>query len=50
MVGGILLVITYIIYNHHEDNNPGIGFNYAYISGIAMIIKEFFPQRIYGEF
>jgi len=38
MVGGILLVITYLIFNYHEEDHPGIGFNYAYISGIAMII------------
>ena len=38
MLGGIFLVITYLIYNYHEEEHPGIGFNYAYISGIAMII------------
>ena len=38
MLGGILLVITYIISNYHEEDNLIIGFNYAYISGIAMII------------
>jgi len=38
MAGGILLVITYLIFNYHEEDHSGIGFNYAYISGIAMII------------
>jgi len=38
MAGGILLVITYLIFNYHEENHLGTGFNYAYISGIAMII------------
>ena len=38
MLGGVLLVITYLIFNYYEEENPGIGFSYAYISGIAMII------------
>ena len=38
MLGGVLLVITYLIFNYHEEEHPGIGFNYAYISGITMII------------
>jgi hypothetical protein len=38
IIGGILLAITYLIFNYHEEVHPGIGFNYAYISGIAMII------------
>jgi hypothetical protein len=38
MVGGILLVITYLIVNYYEDTSTGIGFSYAYISGIGMII------------
>jgi len=37
IVGGILLAITYLIFNYHEVY-PEIEFNYAYISGIAMII------------
>jgi len=37
MLGGVLLVITYLIFNYEEERF-GIGFNYAYISGIAMII------------
>ncbi|HJJ22365.1 MAG TPA: hypothetical protein OQH54_01420 [Nitrosopumilus sp.] len=37
IAGGILLVITYLIFNYHEVH-PGIEFNYAYISGIVMII------------
>ena len=38
MLGGVLLVITYLIVNYYEEGSTGIGFNYAYISGIAMII------------
>lgn len=38
IAGGILLAITYLIFNYHEEDHTGIGFNYAYISGIAMII------------
>ncbi|MBL7002183.1 MAG: hypothetical protein ISR80_05450 [Nitrosopumilus sp.] len=38
IVGIILLVITYFISNYYEENHSVIGFSYAYISGIAMII------------
>ena len=37
MLGGVLLVITYFISNYEEERFR-IGFSYAYISGIAMII------------
>jgi len=38
MLGGVLLAVTYLIFNYHEETHPENGFNYAYISGIAMII------------
>ena len=38
IVGLILLVATYIIYNNHEIDQSEIGFNYAYITGISMLI------------
>ena len=38
MLGGVLLAITYLIFNYHEETHSENGFNYAYISGIAMII------------
>jgi len=38
IVGAILLAVTYLIYNYHETEHPGIGFNYAYITGISMMI------------
>jgi len=37
ILGGVLLIITYLIFNYHEVH-PEIEFDYAYISGIAMII------------
>jgi len=37
MIGFALLVITYLIASYHEDYS-GIEYNYAYVSGIAMII------------
>lgn len=36
--GGILLVLTFLIDSYHE---PDDGFNYAYVSGIAMIAVFF---------
>jgi len=38
IIGMILLAATYLIYNYHETDHPGIGFNYAYITGISMLI------------
>lgn len=37
-LGVILLVTTLIVHFYHEQNHPGDGFNYAYISGILMLI------------
>ena len=38
ILGVILLVATISIYYYHEEDHSGIGFNYAYVTGIAMII------------
>ena len=37
IVGGVLLAITYLIFTYSDEDDPGIGLLYAYISGIAMI-------------
>ncbi len=38
ILGVILLIATLIIHTYHEQDHPGIGFNYAYVTGIAMLI------------
>jgi multidrug transporter EmrE-like cation transporter len=38
ILGVILLIATFIIQTYHEQDHPGIGFNYAYVTGIAMLI------------
>ncbi|AFS81668.1 hypothetical protein NKOR_09085 [Candidatus Nitrosopumilus koreensis AR1] len=38
IIGSILLVVTFLINNYHQQTHPGVGFNYAYIPGIAMLI------------
>ncbi len=38
IIGVILLVLTFLINFYHQEDHPGVGFNYAYISGIAMLI------------
>jgi len=38
ILGVILLITTLIINVYHEQDHPGIGFNYAYVTGIAMLI------------
>jgi len=35
--GVILLVVTFLINNYHQEVHPGIGFNYAYVTGILML-------------
>ena len=36
-LGVILLVATFLINYYHESDHPGDGFNYAYITGVAML-------------
>ena len=38
ILGVILLVATIAIYYYHEADHPDEGFNYAYVTGIAMIV------------
>ncbi|MEX0861974.1 hypothetical protein [Nitrosopumilus sp.] len=38
IIGVILLVITFLINFYHQEDHLGVGFNYAYVSGIAMLI------------
>lgn len=38
ILGVILLIATFIIHTYHEQDHPGTGFNYAYVTGIAMIV------------
>jgi len=33
----ILLVTTFLINYYHQEVHPGIGFNYAYVTGIVML-------------
>ena len=37
-LGIVLLVATIAIYLYHEEDHPDEGFNYAYVTGITMII------------
>lgn len=37
VLGVILLVSTIMIFYYHEADHPGEGFNFAYVTGIAMI-------------
>ena len=36
-VGAILLVATFLINNYHQETHPEDEFNYAYITGVAML-------------
>jgi hypothetical protein len=38
ILGVILLISTFIIHTFHEQAHPGTGFNYAFVTGIAMLI------------
>jgi uncharacterized membrane protein YphA (DoxX/SURF4 family) len=38
ILGIILLVATFIIHTYHEQDHSGIVFNFAYVTGIAMLI------------
>jgi len=38
ILGVILLISTLAIHTYHEQDHPGVGFNFAYVTGIAMII------------
>lgn len=38
ILGVVLLVATIAIYYYHEEDHPDDGFNYAYVTGVAMIV------------
>ena len=38
VIGVILLLATIVIFYYHEKDHPDVGFNYAYVTGIAMLI------------
>jgi len=38
LLGVVLLVATFTIHVYHEQDHSGIGFNYAYVTGITMLI------------
>jgi len=38
ILGVILLLSTVLIFYYHEEDHPGEGFNFAYVTGIAMIV------------
>ncbi|MBS3923456.1 MAG: hypothetical protein KGZ37_09970 [Nitrosarchaeum sp.] len=48
VIGMILLAATYLISNH-ETNLPGIGFSYAYITGISMLIVFIASFVLFGK-
>ena len=38
IIGVILLAVTILINYYHQEDHPGVGFNYAYVSGVAMLV------------
>lgn len=38
ILGVVLLITTFVIYTFHEQDHPDNGFNFAYVTGIAMLI------------
>lgn len=38
ILGVILLIATFTIHFYYEQDDPELGFNYAYVTGIAMLI------------
>jgi len=49
IIGLFLLVITYLIFNYHETEHPGIGFNYAYVTGVLMLIVFIASFVLFGK-
>jgi len=37
IAGVILLVVTFLINYYHQEDHPGVGFNYAYVTGVLML-------------
>ena len=38
ILGIILLASTFLIHTYHEQDHSGVGFNFAYVTGIAMLV------------
>lgn len=38
ILGVILLALTLIVHTYHQQDHPGTGFNYAYVTGIGMLV------------
>ncbi len=38
ILGLVLLAATVLINQYHQTDQLGVGFNYAYITGIAMVV------------
>lgn len=38
IIGVVLLVITFLINSYHQEVHPDEGLNYAYVTGIAMLV------------
>jgi len=38
VLGVVLLVITIVINYYHQTNHPDTGINYAYVTGIVMVV------------
>ena len=39
VLGIIFLVATFFIHTYHEQDHPVIGFNFAYVTGIVMLVS-----------
>ena len=37
IIGVVLLAMTFLINQYHQQVHPGVGFNYAYVPGVAML-------------
>jgi Mg2+ and Co2+ transporter CorA len=38
IIGVVLLAMTFLINYYHQQVHPGVGFNYAYVPGVAMLV------------
>jgi len=38
ITGVILLVVTFLINYYHQEDHPEMGFNYAYVPGVLMLV------------
>ena len=33
-----MLILTFLVNYYHQETHPGVGFNYAYVPGILMLV------------